>query len=209
MNVFTSALAEREGQNIPVRISMTSGRRESGARLFDAVFGDDGESTSSLTRLTPDEEAFMGISHEEDDETNDTNDTTDGEERLDLITEGILVCHADPESGAATVTISYPESELTGMEGSQSSVVFRTDEPGLIHMIRTGTVNTALTFREHCRAVCTYDTPYMPFQVCIHGIRVDNRLLTDGILLLDYVIEIRGAQAEHCSMEMRVEEQEI
>lgn len=206
MDLFTSALTEREGQDIPVRISMTSGRRESNAHLFEAVFGD-GESEGGLTRLTPAEEAFMGIQYEEDE--GEASGTADDEERLDLITEGILVCHADPESGAATVTISYPESELTGMEGSQSSVLFRTDEPGLIHMIRTGTVNTALTFREHCRAICTYDTPYMPFQVCIHGIRVDNRLLTDGILLLDYVIEIRGAQAEHCSMEMRVEEQEM
>lgn len=206
MDLFTSALTEREGQEIPVRISMTSGRRESNAHLFEAVFGD-GESEGGLTRLTPAEEAFMGIQYEEDE--GETSGTADDEERLDLITEGILVCHADPESGAATVTISYPESELTGMEGSQSSVLFRTDEPGLIHMIRTGTVSTALTFREHCRAICSYDTPYMPFQVCIHGIRVDNRLLTDGILLLDYVIEIRGAQAEHCSMEMRVEEQEM
>lgn len=206
MDLFTSALTEREGQDIPVRISMTSGRRESNAHLFEAVFVD-GESEGGLTRLTPAEEAFMGIQYEEDE--GEASGTADVEERLDLITEGIWVCHADPESGAATVTISYPESELTGMEGSQSSVLFRTDEPGLIHMIRTGTVNTALTFREHCRAICTYDTPYMPFQVCIHGIRVDNRLLTDGILLLDYVIEIRGAQAEHCSMEMRVEEQEM
>lgn len=206
MDLFTSALTEREGQDIPVRISMTSGRRESNAHLFEAVFGD-GESEGGLTRLTPAEEAFMGIQYEENE--GEASGTVDDEERLDLITEGILVCHADPESGAATVTISYPESELTGMEGSQSSVLFRTDEPGLIHMIRTGTVSTALTFREHCRAICSYDTPYMPFQVCIHGIRVDNRLLTDGILLLDYVIEIRGAQAEHCSMEMRVEEQEM
>lgn len=206
MDLFTSALTEREGQDIPVRISMTSGRRESNAHLFEAVFGD-GESEGGLTRLTPAEEAFMGIQYEENE--GEASGTADDEERLDLITEGILVCHADPESGAATVTISYPESELTGMEGSQSSVLFRTDEPGLIHMVRTGTVSTALTFREHCRAICSYDTPYMPFQVCIHGIRVDNRLLTDGILLLDYVIEIRGAQAEHCSMEMQVEEQEM
>lgn len=207
MNIFASALTEREGQDIPVRISMTSGRWESNAHLFEAVFGD-GESEGGLTQLTPTEEAFLGI-QPDGDEPGGPSGRTDGEERIDLITEGILVCHADPESGAATVTISYPESELTGMEGSQSSVLFRTDEPGLIHMIRTGTVSTALTFREHCRAICSYDTPYMPFQVCIHGIRVDNRLLTDGILLLDYVIEIRGAQAEHCSMEMRVEEQEM
>lgn len=197
MNVFERAMTTCVGQEVPVRITMTSSHHAANLRLFNAAIGD--EEPGGLTRLTPEEEALLGI--REDEEPGET----DGED-IDLITEGILVCHLDPETGVYTVTLTYPESELTGMEGSQSSILFRTDEPGLIHMIRTGTVSTALTFRAHSRAICAYDTPYMPFQVCIHGIRVDNSLLTDGRLFLDYVIEIRGAQAERCCMEVQVTE---
>lgn len=198
MNVFEKAMTEHEGQDIPVRITMNSRRHGVNMNLFDMGF-DSGEDIGVLTRLTPEEESMLGI--------DDGREDFDPEEDIDLITEGILVCHLDPEAGVYTVTLTYPESELTGMEGSQSSLLFRTDEPGLIHMIRTGVVSASLTFREHCRAICAYDTPYMPFQVCIHGLRVENALLTDGTLVLDYILEIRGAQAEHCRMEVRVQEE--
>ena len=132
----------------------------------------------------------------------------DSEENTEFITEGLLTCQLDPDSGVKTYTITYAESELTGMEGSQSSILFRTDDPGLVHMVRTGTVSTALTFRAHCRALCTYNTPYYPFQVGIHSLLVDNRLQEEGRLTLEYIIEIRGAQAERCRMDMQVTAQE-
>ena len=90
------------------------------------------------------------------------------------------------------------------MEGAVSTVTYRRDEPELLTMLRTGAVKTAMTFRPHHRAICTYDTPYMPFQIGIHALTVDNRLDTDGVLLLDYLIEIKGGVAERCTMRMTV-----
>ena len=196
----------------PVRIAMRSSRSETQAHLFDAVYGDeesagypDGDELLHLSRA---DEELMGIMTDDGEEEANSgkqdSSSEHGEELLELISEGRMQRLIDPETGAETVTLSYPESELTGMQGSQSSIIFRTDDPGLIHMVRTGTVSTALTFRAHCRAICTYDTPYMPFQVGIHSLRVDNSLLETGRLTLEYIIEIRGAQAERCRMEMTV-----
>ena len=94
------------------------------------------------------------------------------------------------------IEISYDESDVTGMEGSRTAISFVPNDRGIVSMIREGTVSTALVFEKGKRHHCLYNTPYMPFQVCVHTLNVDNRLMTDGILLLDYVVEIRGAQAE-------------
>lgn len=208
--------ANDKAAGTPVRITMKSSRRETQARLFEAIFGDgDGSGYlggGDLTRLSPAEELMMGILSEDDEAaaSEEAENAADGdsEENTEFITEGLLTCHLDPDSGVKTYTITYAESELTGMEGSQSSILFRTDDPGLVHMVRTGTVSTALTFRAHCRALCTYNTPYYPFQVGIHSLLVDNRLQEEGRLTLEYIIEIRGAQAERCRMDMQVTAQE-
>ena len=95
---------------------------------------------------------MMGILSEDDEAaaSEEAENAADGdsEENTEFITEGLLTCQLDPDSGVKTYTITYAESELTGMgKGLQSSILFRTDDPGLVHMVRTGTVSTALTFR--------------------------------------------------------------
>ncbi len=107
-------------------------------------------------------------------------------------------------------SLTYEESALTGMEGTESQLSFRLAERGLVTMLRTGSVTTALVFEQGKRHMCVYQTPYMPFEVCVHTLRVDNRLAPDGAvggsLDLDYVVEIRGAQAERCQMHVEVRE---
>ena len=110
------------------------------------------------------------------------------------------------EEPSYTVSVSYDETELTGMAGARSTVTYRTSDRGLVTMLRTGMVSTAMTFKAHHRAICTYDTPYMPFSIGIHALTVDNRLDTEGELRLDYIIEIRGARAERCEMVMKIRE---
>jgi len=124
----------------------------------------------------------------------------DGEEVIELNTVGMQ----RQENGR--VEYSYEESEITGMEGSSTMVLFDLAEPGLVSMVRSGSVSTALVFEAGKRHHCVYNTPIMPFEICVHTLWVDNRLLQDGILLLDYIIEIRGAKAERTRFEMKVME---
>ena len=203
-----------------VRITMTSERYEVAASLFDSVYGDVADLPPQPVSSA--EEMLMGIFA--DDLTNDyfvkpadpavirakkTGEETDAIEKIDLITEGILTVTPDggfTEEPSYTVAVSYDETELTGMAGARSTVTYRTADRGLVTMLRTGLVSTAMTFKAHHRAICTYDTPYMPFSIGIHALTVDNRLDTEGILKLDYIIEIRGARAERCEMTMKIQE---
>ena len=102
------------------------------------------------------------------------------------------------------VELLYAESELTGMQGSVTAIGFEPLNPGLVSMVRTGPVRTAMTFEEGKRHICLYNTPFSEFEVCVRTIKVNNRLLQENKLELDYLIEIHGAQAEHCKMTVTV-----
>ena len=108
----------------------------------------------------------------------------------DLLIEGRLV------TSPSRVELVYEEGELTGMEGSTTEVGFDLDNAGLVTMMRHGTVSTVLVFEKGKRHICTYQTEYMPFEICVNTKDVQNTLLEDGKIELDYIIEIRGAQAE-------------
>lgn len=100
------------------------------------------------------------------------------------------------------VEISYDETELTGMEGSRTAISYDESTPGLLTMVREGTVSTALVFEQGKRHHCVYNTPYMPFQICVHTLSVDNKFESEGKIYIDYVIEIRGARAERTKLEL-------
>lgn len=100
--------------------------------------------------------------------------------------------------------VYYDESEVTGMEGSSTSVSFDMSDKGMVTMLREGSVSTALVFEAGRRHHCLYKTPYMPFEVCVNTFSVDNRLELDGELFIDYIIEIRGAKAERTRFEMKL-----
>ena len=102
------------------------------------------------------------------------------------------------------VEISYEETEATGMSGSTTAISFLENDEGIVTMIREGAVSTALVFEDGKRHHCLYKTPFMPFQVCVHTLKVENKLLTDKSLDLDYIVEIRGAQAERTKFSMEL-----
>ncbi len=104
------------------------------------------------------------------------------------------------------IEISYDESELTGMEGASTTLSFDKKSPSLVTMLRGGSVTTAMVFEQKKRHICVYETPYMPFELCIHTLAVKNELLTRGLLYLDYVVEFKGAQAERTKFTMMIEE---
>ena len=100
--------------------------------------------------------------------------------------------------------IYYDESEVTGMEGASTSISFDLADKGIVTMLREGSVSTALVFEAGRRHHCLYKTPYMPFEVCVNTLSVENKLEKDGTLFLDYLVEIRGAKAERTKFEMKI-----
>ena len=100
--------------------------------------------------------------------------------------------------------ISYDESDVTGMEGSVTSISFDMTDSGVVTMSRTGSVSTALVFENGKRHHCVYNTPFMPFEVCVKTLSVNNLLDKEGRLELDYIVEIRGAKAERTKFSMKI-----
>ena len=119
-------------------------------------------------------------------------------EHLEMTTEAIY--HDDGHR----VCISYKESELSGMEGSKTSVSYHKNEPQMLYMMRDGTVKTAMVFEAGERHTSVYQTPVMPFDVCIFTRTVENRIEEDGTLQMDYAVELRGAQTERTKFLMRI-----
>lgn len=160
-----------------VMIHISSRHTEASDALFSYMFGENNPAEENADLAYPLEEEDFEI---------------DENEPIEILTEGSL--HVTKEG---RVTLSYEETELSGMEGARTSVVFDRKSEGLVTMMRSGSVNTALVFEEGSRHICVYQTPYMPFELCVHTLKVDNRLLSEGRLYLDYIIEFRGAKAEH------------
>lgn len=160
-----------------IRIKLTSKRTASKESFFEKMF--DGDETDMF----------------EDAEDEENNDGT-----IELNSEGVL-CVDDKRA-----SISYDESELTGMEGSTTEVGFDLDNAGLVTMMRHGTVSTVLVFEKGKRHICSYQTEYMPFEICVNTKDVQNTLLENGRIDLDYIIEIRGAQAERTLFTIEISE---
>lgn len=123
-------------------------------------------------------------------------------EPTELLLEGRLI------TGRDRVELVWDEGELSGMEGSTAVVGFDRATPGLVSMMRSGTVSTAMIFESGKRHMSVYDTPFSSFELCVHTLTVENALLTEGYLVLEYLIEIHGAEAERCRMMITVKDQE-
>ncbi len=215
---------EQRQSQTPVRIRMLSYRYEVAESLFESIIRMATDTHHGIPPLenpepvSPEEELLMGILADGGDDEffvrpadphlngalhdRAVQDGEEGIEKLELFTEGFLLYA--PDGDDAQISLAYDESDLTGMDGAHSVLTFRASEPELVHLIRSGSVTTALTFKPHHRALCVYETPYMPFHVGIHCLVVENTLLEDGHMTLDYIIEIRGAQAERCRMELEL-----
>lgn len=159
-----------------IRIKLTSLREATNDHFFGQMLGDD-------------------IEDFEDEEFPDEDEP---EGPIEMFSEGELYIMPD------RVIIAYDESELTGMEGSHTQVRFEKNAPELVTMMRSGSVNTILVFEEGKRHICTYQTPYMPFEICVFTKKVNNTLLENGVIDLDYIVEIRGAQAERTQFKIEI-----
>ncbi|MBE6694413.1 MAG: DUF1934 domain-containing protein [Ruminococcaceae bacterium] len=185
----------------PAIITIKTERRGVHASLFDGILSAIlGEDQPEEGELSPEAELMMGITAASDAKGGYfvKGEDTQSPESLEIISEGYVTDDGD------SYTLCYEESQLTGLEGSLSCITFRHSDKSLVNMTRSGAVSTAMTFRPHCRTISSYQTPFMPFEVGIHCLTVDNRLPEEGVLVLDYIVEIRGGEAERCFMELSV-----
>lgn len=106
------------------------------------------------------------------------------EDTIELVTEGRLTDH-----GEGGLTLSYEESELTGMEGTLTS--FQVEKNGRVTLMRSGGINSQMVFEEGKHHLSLYQTPYGDLSIGVRTNRIRNTLeMTGGELEIKYAIEI-------------------
>ncbi|MBQ8409419.1 MAG: DUF1934 domain-containing protein [Clostridia bacterium] len=126
---------------------------------------------------------------------------SDEANEIELCTEAVITTNAE-----GSIEIVYKENEDDPQIATLSKIIFRPESPNLLVMSKKGAINTVLSFEEGRMHICAYDTPYMPFKVYVSANKVDNRLLTDGKLKLDYVLNINDTPPQHFLITATVKE---
>jgi len=120
-------------------------------------------------------------------------------QRIDVDYEGTLTV----EDGR--LNIEYAESELTGMDGTTTSISFDVANPGLVVMSRTGSVEGTLCFEDNSRIMCTQNTPEMELSMVVDTEKMINELTEDGgDLKISYGLEFRGSLVARTVMHVEV-----
>lgn len=106
---------------------------------------------------------------------------------IELVTGGRLA--RDGES----YTLSYQESELTGLEGTLTTIQVDGEQ---VTLLRVGEFNSQLVFQEGRRHLSVYNTPYGAMSVGVHTRHLLAELSDQGgDIEVDYSIEVDHALA--------------
>lgn len=120
-----------------------------------------------------------------------------GPDEMELVTEGTLVCH-----GTDRYTISYEETELTGLEGTTTVLDI---EGGRVTLLRQGTLNSQMVFEEGRRHLSMYETPYGSLSIGVNTRRMRSTVgESGGDLEIDYAIEVDNLLAGRNLFKMNV-----
>ena len=119
---------------------------------------------------------------------------------IELVTKGRLI----RDEGGYTLT--YQESELTGLEGTLTTIQVEA-EGELVTLMRVGEVNAQMVFQEGRRHLSMYNTPYGAMAIGVNT----RHLLADlndqgGDIEIDYAIEVDHAIAGRNIFQIKVRE---
>ena len=107
---------------------------------------------------------------------------------IELVTEGRF-----DQEDAGCYTLSYQESELTGLGGTLTTFQI---EPKRVTLLRVGEFNSQMVFQEGRQHLALYDTPYGALSVAVRTKKMQTCLdPTGGKIEGDYAIEIDHAAA--------------
>lgn len=120
-----------------------------------------------------------------------------GPDEMELVTSGTL-----RRNSRGGFTVSYQESELTGLEGTTTKLHI---DGGRVTLLREGGVNSQMVFEEGRRHLSMYETPYGALSIGINTRRMRSTLdEAGGDLEIDYAIEIDNLLAGQNLFRMNV-----
>mgnify|MGYP002596738794 CR=1 FL=1 len=119
------------------------------------------------------------------------------DDTIELVTEGCL--EPDGDDG---YTLSYQESELTGLEGTLTTFEIG---PGRVILRRSGSVNSQMVFEEGRQHTSLYETPYGELSVDIQTSRLLHNLTERGGLMeIKYSIAVEHVVTGRNCFKIRV-----
>ena len=116
---------------------------------------------------------------------------------IELVTEGRLI-----RQGKDDYILSYRESELTGLDGTETTIHVEGEQ---VTLVRTGEFNTQMVFQEGRRHLSMYNTPYGAMAVSVNTRHMYAELDEGGgDIEVDYNIEIDHAVAGRNIFQIKV-----
>ena len=138
----------------------------------------------------------------------EASESGDPGEPYAVITDGRLRTRGD------LCELSYEEAGgEEGIENTRTTLVFSKRHPDVITLTRSGMLKMTLSFEAGRYHVGTYKIGALAalfsngregLTLSSYARRVENRLLDDGTLLLDYVIEVRGMDTQRVVFELSI-----
>lgn len=118
---------------------------------------------------------------------------------VELISEGTMTI-----DGEGTITLSYDETELTGMEGTTTTFCICGD---VVTLTRSGRVNSQMIFQEGRPHSSLYTTPWGKLEVDIATSKLLHRI-TDrgGLMEIQYTIAVGHQVTGRNQYKVRVRE---
>lgn len=121
------------------------------------------------------------------------------EETIELVTEGRL-----ESDGDAGYTLSYQESEVTGMEGTLTTFQIEKDR---ITLLRLGEFNSQMVFERGRRHLSMYNTPHGALSVGVNTREMEAHMgERGGSIRVAYDVEIDHAVTGMNVFEIQVRE---
>ncbi len=106
----------------------------------------------------------------------------DGPDTMQLVTAGQYGVDADK------IRMTWVESELTGLEGTRTSI---TVQPNSVVVEREGQLNTTMEFEEGRKHYFLYETPFGSATMGLDTRRIRSRLdQHGGDMLIDYTLDV-------------------
>ena len=118
-------------------------------------------------------------------------------EEMELVTSGTL-----KRDSAGGYTVSYAESELTGMEGTTTRLHIK---GGQVTLLREGSINSQMVFEAGRQHTSLYETPYGELSIDVQTSQLRHTLSERGGLMeIHYSIAVEHTVAGRNSFKIRV-----
>lgn len=122
------------------------------------------------------------------------------EDTIELVTQGVL----RQEREGADFALVYPESELTGLEGTLTTFQIGPDR---ITLLREGTINSEMIFEEGQKHFSLYETPFGGLMLGVNTHRAKAHMgQGGGSLSIRYALEADSQLIGENAFEIQVTE---